>query len=403
MSSFDDVIGSQVRDSEVPRKALSGPSELRIWTKSAGRCVLCAAYLLENRTERYHTTKVGQVAHIVGATPTAKSPRNLGDLTRDERAYEQNLLLLCYPCHRMIDDADNVEYWTEARLTLRKEEHEARVLRATDFATLTQAIVITTEGAVRGNMVQVPPRQVMHALIEAGLITHVDGGHRNELTIKLQGDPSKPYYWESGRDQIDTIFGRAVMAAETGKVERLAIFAMTPIPLLVYLGSRIGSKLATTVFDRHRDDAGSDSWAWRNSDHKPSTFEIMEGQEDPQALEVLTVVTVTGSAKRGVLPEGLSALPTIRLQPADGDPRPGLVESVADLKSAKKAWTDLLAKIENRYPAVQRLHVIAAVPASVAIHMGRERMRDAHPELVVYELLDGNYVPTPPITDARRN
>ena len=403
MSSFDDVNGSQVRDSEVARKAVSGSTELRIWTRSAGRCVLCAAYLLESRTERYHTIKVGQVAHIVGATNTEKSPRNDGILSSDERALEENLLLLCYPCHRMIDDADNVEYWTEARLTIRKEEHEARVLRATDFATLTQAIVITTEGAVRGNIVQVPPRQVMHALIEAGLITHVDGGHRNELTIKLQGDPSKPYFWESGRDQIDTIFGRALTAAEAGKVERLAVFAMTPIPLLVYLGSRIGSKLATTVFDRHRDDTGSDSWAWRSTDHEPSSFEIVDDREDPEAAEVLAVVTISGSAKRGILPESLSALPTIRLEPADGDPRPGLVESAADLGSAKKAWTDLLARVETRYPSVQRLHVIAAVPASVAIHMGRERMRDAHPELVVYELLDGNYVATPPITDPRRN
>ena len=239
----------------------------------------------------------------------------------------------------------------------------------------------------------------MHALIEAGLITHVDGGQRSEHLIRLQGDPAKPYYWESGRDQIDRIVKRALTAASQGGVDRLALFAMVPIPLLAYLGACIGSKLGVTVFDRHRDDVGSDSWTWRTPDREATVFEVVAGGEDPEARDVVAQIAISGSATAGVLPDTFAGLPRIELHPSQGDGRAGLVESEADLAAAVRAWTDLLAKTETLYPKIERLHVIAAVPASVAVNMGRQRMRGAHPDLVIYELNDKEYIPTPPITD----
>lgn len=398
-STVPAVSDGEARDTEV-RKGVSDETELRIWTKSAGRCALCSSYLLDNRTQGHlHTTKVGQVAHVIGATATPKSPRGKSPLSTDDRAQEGNLLLLCYGCHRMVDDLANVHYWTEERLMARKEEHEERVLRATDFATLTQAVVITTEGEIRGSLVQIPPRQVMHAMIEAGLITHVDGGQRNEHLIRLQGNANKHYYWDSGRDQIDRIVKRALTAANRGEVDRLALFAMLPIPLLVYLGACIGSTLGVTVFDRHRDDVGSDSWTWRKPDRESTVFEIVEGEEDSEAREVVAQVAISGSATAGALPDVIAGLPRIELRPSHGDARVGLVESEADVTAAVRAWTDLLAKIETLYPKINTLHVIAAVPASVAVNMGRQRMRGAHPDLVIYELNDKEYIPTPPITD----
>lgn len=299
----------------------------------------------------------------------------------------------------MVDDPSNVQYWTEQRLTDRKEEHESRVIRATDFATLAKAILITTEGEIRGHLAQVTPRQVMHAMIDARLVTHVDGGQRNEHLIRLQGAPNQSFYWDSGRAQIDRIAKRALIAASSGKVERLALFAMAPIPLLVYLGSRLGSKVGITVFDRHRDDVGSDTWSWRKPERGPTAFEIEASEGDSHATEVLAQIAVSGSASAGILPTGIEALPRIRLKPLGGEGRVGLIESEADLDAAVRAWTDLLAKVESLYPKVRTLHVVAAVPASVAVHMGRQRMPGAQPDLVVYELEKKNYNPTPPITD----
>lgn len=402
LSNVLTVSKASTRNTRIFRKDITPNTDLRIWTKAAGRCVLCSEYLLDSRAY-YHTTKVGEVAHIVGATPTDNSPRNQGPLTLQERAGEKNLLLLCHPCHRMVDDPANIEYWTEQRLAQRKEEHESRVCRATDFATLTQAILITTEGKVRGSLAQVNPRQVMHAMIEAGLITHVDRGQRNEHVIQLQGSPRKSYYWEAGRDQIDDIVRRALVAAAKGEVERLALFAMAPIPLLVYLGAALGSKLGTTVFDKHRDDTGSDSWTWRQQKGEATAFEVVEDEEDPEATEVVAEVAVSGSATAGSVPPEIAGLPRIRLRPAKGGGRAGLVESEEDLAAVVRAWTDLLAKAETLYPKVKTLHVIAAVPVSVAVSMGRQRMRGAHPELVVYELDQKKYIRTPPITDPEDN
>lgn len=392
--------GDVRRDSEV-RSPVTEAVRLRVWTKAAGRCVLCAVYLLDGRTWRFHTTKVGEIAHNVGATSGSGSPRGDSILDSAERAVEQNLLLLCHDCHRMVDDPANVDLWTEERLAAKKEEHEARVLRATDFSTLQRTLVVTTAGQVRGEHVFVADRHVTHALVAEGLVAHVQDGMRSDVVVRLPADLTKGYAWQFGRDQIDAAVVRIRRAIDSGADADLSVFAIAPIPLLIYLGSALDDASTVRLFERHRDDTAANAWVWRQGVKRAARDFDLAVPEDESTDALVVEVAVSGTARVGELPPGIRQLPRARLQVAGIAPAPGVLETLADLDAASAAWRQLLAQVEGRCPAVRTLHIVAAVPASLAVNIGRARMRGAHPDFVVYELVDGVYAPTPTITDPK--
>src|SRR4051812_36954602 len=95
-----------------PRKAI-GPDgttrtipervALQVWVAAGGRCTMCNRYLLLDE----HTGApvfIGQLAHIVGWTTTEGSPRGDYPLPVGDRNLPDNLMLLCYDQHKVIDN-----------------------------------------------------------------------------------------------------------------------------------------------------------------------------------------------------------------------------------------------------------------------------------------------------------
>ena len=102
----------------------------------------------------------------------------------------------------------------------------------------------------------------------------------------------------------------------------------------------------------------------------------------------MALVSLTAEVQFERAPEELQQLPTLRLRAAGG-PRIPLIRSRADLHEFVAVWREALQTIEERLPRVRRLHLLAATPVSASIELGRHRMRHAHPEFVVYQLVDG--------------
>jgi hypothetical protein len=72
---------------------------------------------------RERNALAGQLAHIVGKSQNG--PRGTVEIAAEVRDAPENLMLLCYPHHREIDDRANE--WPESRLRRIKQEHEAWV------------------------------------------------------------------------------------------------------------------------------------------------------------------------------------------------------------------------------------------------------------------------------------
>lgn len=176
---------------------------------------------------------------------------------------------------------------------------------------------------------------------------------------------------------------------ERGMVDHLSVLAFARLPLLVHLGSRLDDTLPVDVYDRHRP---SESWAWpHRAEHVDFRAEQVR-PGDAEADEAVLVVTASGSVDIGAAPEQLAGLPLWVIEPVGATPAVGTVASRSTLDSFETSLRGLLATLESTAKHVRRLHVLAAVPISVAVTLGRAVGWHIHPTLAVYDLLDdGSY------------
>lgn len=386
--------------SEVSRKSVAPTERVVVWARAAGRCVLCAKNLLDPSflTHHYHSAElVGQIAHNAPASPDG--PRSGSGLSRDERATAENLLLLCHDCHKNLDNPLNANLFTEARVLDMKREHELRVRRVTNFATMQKTLVLTNKGSLRGDAVQVSNPEITEALVDANLVAHVHDGWRSDIVITLDDEPADEAAWMRGRELIDRGLESLARGMHEVTIGHASVFALTFIPWLVYLGSRLDDIMSVEVFEKHRV-AGNRAWCWADASDDTREFDTTAtGQDDTGALEILIVTNLTGTVSEKRIPTNLKALPRVVLAPVGVTPAAGILRTKADLQAAADAWIRLLGQVEAHWPVATRLHVLGPIPASFAVRMGMHRMKTAHAELVVYHRAGDNYHPTPPITD----
>ena len=385
------------RDTEVRRKHVSESTRIRIWAKAAGRCVLCATYLLDGADFFWHAIPVGQTAHIIGAGSGMNAPRGESDLDASARAFEENLLLLCYSCHKRIDDKVYRDKYTVDFLTQKKQLHERRVREVTDFAILRPTSVVTVSADIRGTAAPVSLSQVAEALRPEGYTGLGDDTRNGAFTLHLPGNSNDGWAWDAHRTELDRLTARVAEAVTAGDIETISVFALAPIPSLVYLGSKLDDKTETRLFRRKRVDDVT-AWAWDDGIQTPK-FDVTRISSPTPANEATVIVELTSPVKESRLPSGLTSLPRVKISPTGQKPHPELISTRAALEEFGRAWREALARIENDFPDVRMLHLIASVPAPAAIAMGRYRMRTAQPRMVVYQLTDEGYETAMEVTE----
>lgn len=385
------------RDTKVRRKYVSESTRIRIWAKAAGRCVLCATYLLDGADSFWHAIPVGQTAHIIGAGSGMNAPRGESDLDANARAFEENLLLLCYSCHKRIDDKVYRDKYTVDFLTQKKQLHERRVREVTDFAILRPTSVVTVSADIRGTAAPVSLSQVAEALRPEGYTGLGDDTRNGAFTLHLPGNSNDGWAWDAHRTELDRLTARVAEAVTAGDIETISVFALAPIPSLVYLGSKLDDKTETRLFRRKRVDDVT-AWAWADGIQTPK-FDVTRISSPTPANEATVIVELTSPVKESRLPSGLTSLPRVIISPTGQKPHPELISTRAALEEFGRAWREALARIEDDFPDVRMLHLIASVPAPAAISMGRYRMRTAQPRMVVYQLTDEGYETAMEVTE----
>jgi hypothetical protein len=68
-----------------------------------------------------------------------------------------------------------------------------------------------------------------------------------------------------------------------------------------------------------------------------------------------------------------------------------VINSASTLEEFTSVLRQLLSELEASHKAMQRLHVLAAVPVSAAVTLGRVHDANVHPTLVIYDRTDGQY------------
>ncbi|MER7842282.1 SAVED domain-containing protein [Streptomyces sp. NPDC096040] len=111
----------------------------------------------------------------------------------------------------------------------------------------------------------------------------------------------------------------------------------------------------------------------------------------PDASDGVLILNISGSIQAEELPQQLALLPRWTIHPHDVTPSVDAINSVPTLNEFTSVLRQLLSELEANHKNLRRLHVLAAMPVSAAVTLGRVHDANVHPDLVIYDRTAGQY------------
>lgn len=379
-----------IRSTDKPKRLGSAdPRRIILWVRAGGRCEFptCNKYLLDDEDTGFTEVFLGEFAHIVACSK--KGVRQDELLTREQLESIENQLLLCPTCHAKIDKKKLEGEFDRTRLLTYKREHEQRIQMLGSIAPDRSTTVLRLIGLIRGNSFEVTAPQVRTAVVrELGMFPHFPF-NQHEIDIDLRGIlEDTPDYWRVCTQIIDR---RLMLIRQPGiggeHIRHLSIFALGRIPLVTYLGFRLGDKTPTALFEKQRGE-GNEAWCWPNEE--PLDFEY-EVARDGSAT-VVVVVSVSGEVDTEKLPTELEDAGLVVIRPKGVKPGRGLISSKESLARFRSTYAEVLRRLEAS--GTERIALVPAVSCSVAMVLGREVLRPVTPPVDVYDITDDGYKKT---------
>jgi hypothetical protein len=363
--------------------------------RAGGRCEICGRYLLEGKLT-YKDFTLGELAHIVGRDTAPGSPRGQDPLPLEHRDLADNLMLLCRGEHNEIDRSGAQDIMTVQRLRRLKREREEWIRRVTGLNPSDGTVVIRLIGKVRGRDVELAKTTTAEAVIrsegrfpEFPLSLHGDG-FEVDLRHILAEKQADEEYWQQCCRQIDRVLEyRLAEALRQDAVRHVSVFGFARLPLLVYFGSRLDDTFAVTIYQRHR---ATEAWSWPEIPTQPVGFRVESPQgSGEQPDEAVLLLNISGSIQRSEVPDELRGLSCWQVRPDGVTPAVDVINSLATLAAYTATLRSLMSILEAQHKSIRRLHVIAAVPVSAAVALGRIHDAHVHPALVVYDRTNDRY------------
>jgi hypothetical protein len=213
-------------------RGIAKNTELQLYVRAGGRCEFdgCNIYLL-----RHHLTHAegnfAQMAHIVAFKPDgprgkeAPRPPNINDV--------ENLMLLCHRCHKLIDD--HPQDYTRQTLEQYKNAHEARIFRLTDIKPDRKTTVVQLKARIGGHIVSIPAPDVNEA-VSPRYPTDTRGYVIDLTNIHGDDDAFNQAAMQTIKHEVERLYAPGMEVEQT---RHISLFALAPMPLLVYLGSQL--------------------------------------------------------------------------------------------------------------------------------------------------------------------
>lgn len=366
---------------ETKRAEASDKTKQILYALSAGYCQYegCGKRVIYDRV-RWRPLNVGQAAHNVAARPGG--PR--GDEIRSEELADDpdNILLLCYDCHKRID-AD-VAGHPEDRLRAMKQAQEERVDLACGIPPDRSSYVL-----VYGSSVGTHPAVLDRATTDPALLSRGRYPASKEvLEIQTRGDlktERSPHFWTTERANLEGHYraiGRPLLSRQGDP--HVSVFAFAAQPLLVLLGALLSDKFRVDVFQRHREP--EPSWTWPDLDetYEPLT-PVLDRPTDTTSRPALVIslsATITEDRVLAAMEEDCSIW-HVRLNEPDHD----CIQSPTDLVTWRKFLRKTLNEIKAAHGHGTPLHIFPAMPVSAAVALGCVRQEKADMPFHFYDAL----------------
>lgn len=317
------------------------------------------------------------IAHVVAASK--KGPRGDDPLPMAERKKCENLLLACKKHHKLLDSKEHEEDYPVDLLREYKSEHERFIHRVTGMLPENRTAVVRFQSNIGGNAVSIGNGDIYQAISPRYPVD--DSGLEIDLT-RIVGTDTRDY-WQTG---ADTISRKVELFLSHGINQlpppHLSIFALGPIPFLMHLGHTLGSKIPYQIYQKHRSTS---DWIW-GSPGKVAEYSYRRISEGVSVKKVGILLSLSGSVRRDDLPKNIdSEFPLYELTLSNKKPSPMFLNRREDLEHFKETLLSMLDYLRVEYPEFRELHIFPAIPVSIAVVCGIERLPKVHPKFVIYD------------------
>ena len=361
-------------DSSVEKRSFTEKAEVMLWALSGGRCEFCNNYLLEDWLT-LAKGKYGQNAHIVafkedgprGNVPNR--PEKINDVN--------NLILLCYEHHHLIDTEKPLDY-TRERLEEMKQVHEERIKRLTAIKPENQTTVIRLQSKIGGDPVIISELDIKLALEPF----YFPKEHQFDIPL-TQFDDTMDGFFDLAKGQIKKQVSKLYDSQIDSKlIDHISVFALAPMPLLVFLGNRLSNKIRVDLYQRHRD---TEDWKWK-TDGQIAQYEFNQIQEGTDRKNVALILSLSGKIDIADMPSEIDKSFSIYEITLKNLPvSPTFLRLRESLDEFKSIYHIAIATIKANHKSIEAISLFPAVPAPVAVLCGKELLPKVHPELWVYD------------------
>ncbi len=340
---------------------------------AAGRCQYrgCNHLLTEDDLTKQRG-KFSVFAHIIADEPGG--PRGDPQLSKLLAKDISNLMLLCLKHHKLIDVVDVGGHPVEL-LREFKKRHEDRIRRLTEIDDQHGTVLVYMEGNIGQRKGLVDP-----TLARAAVLPRYPEEEFNiDLGHSRQADGAN---WAYLTAEIDAAAPRIHDLLVRSRAKHLSIFAIAPIPILMYLGRALGDLAPGESFQCHR---WPHDWTWKLATGSEPEFTVGEAWPVTGNRDVALILSVSEEVNLEMVRGHLGSS-------ADGyvigvaRPSNGVIRCREQTGQFMDVVRQLLGKIKARHGASAIVHVYPALPNSLAVEFGRCLLPKTDPQIKVYDL-----------------
>ncbi|WP_245582972.1 SAVED domain-containing protein [Sediminimonas qiaohouensis] len=317
------------------------------------------------------------LAHIIASDPGGMR----GDPILSPKLSDdpENLMLMCDPHHREIDDPAKIDRYTVDALRELKRANEERIERLLANPNATPAHILRIAAAIGDNETAIPLRDCIEAMRPD--FTPAD---RRPIDIRIrdiaQKDSDPDYYpvvIDALRKKIEReIDGRFA----DDELEHLAVFGFAPMPVLMELGRLLPDLSAVSVYGRHREPMPG--WAWPN-DREPLEFTCVPGV--PGAKKVALKLSITAGISDDRVIQAFPDEPISIWEIRSSRLGASELRNKDDLSRFRELVGKTLDAIKDQHGMDADLSVFPAAPAACAVEFGRTWQHKVHPPFLIYD------------------
>jgi len=357
------------------RPSISKETVLKLWALASGRCEFlgCNKPLWRDGLT-WKEANLAHIAHIIAASP--EGLRGDKELSKKLAKSFSNLMLVCLEHHKLIDTKKYEKKYTVDLLRGYKETHERRVHIQTSTKEEMKTTILIFKSKIGDRMVDIPYVHTVEAIVPK-FPTDEKGISLDYTNFDASNDTE---YWQQLKSQIKRDV--ELHLKKPCSINHLSVFAIGPIPLLMYLGKCIGNIIPADLYQRHRD---TQDWTWKaNRSNKKVGYIIKSRNTNSRGKKIAVVLSLSGKIHPQELKKiVLHSAPYYEI--TTKNPSPLFLDSRDNLVQFQKVYRELLTKIRQRHGAKCQINLFPAVHAPIAVSCGKELLPKVDPTISVYD------------------